>query len=153
DGLPHHHPPGGPAAGRPGPARALPRRGGAAGPDRHRPQRGHDGRGLPGGPPAGRGVPLHGPLPRPAPRPTWEERNATVRALVERGWAHRLMLGHDHASSPLVRGAAAPPAPAGPAGYSFVTRVALPALRAAGVGAEAIDLMMREAPRRFLSGA
>ena len=87
------------------------------------------------------------------PRPTWEERNATVRALVERGWAHRLLLGHDHVTGPLLRGAEAPPEPAGPAGYGFVTGVALPALRAAGVGEEAIELMTREAPRRFLSGA
>ena len=33
---------------------------------------------------------------------TWRERNATVKALVERGWVHRLMLGHDHAPSPVL---------------------------------------------------
>ena len=34
-------------------------------------------------------------------RPDWRERNATVKALVDRGWAHRLMLGHDYAPAPV----------------------------------------------------
>ncbi|MEX2373273.1 MAG: phosphotriesterase-related protein, partial [Dehalococcoidia bacterium] len=31
----------------------------------------------------------------PQQRPTWQQRNETVRALIDRGWANRLMLGHD----------------------------------------------------------
>jgi phosphotriesterase-related protein len=84
-------------------------------------------------------------------RPDWEARNATVKALVDRGWAHRLMLGHDYAPA-AVNVHASPAPPAGPTRYLFVTTVALPALREAGVSEESIDLMMREVPRRFLTG-
>lgn len=86
-------------------------------------------------------------------RPDWRQRNATVKALVDRGWAPRLMLGHDHAPSP-VSVEHGDEAEAGePTRYLFVSTVALPALRRDGVDAAAIDLMMREAPRRFLAGA
>jgi phosphotriesterase-related protein len=84
-------------------------------------------------------------------RSTWEQRNATVKALIDRGWAERLMLGHDHAPGAVLKGAAAP-APSGPTRYLFVSTVALPALRQQGVGDETIDLMLREVPRRFLTG-
>src|SRR6185312_1944707 len=33
--------------------------------------------------------------PGRAPRPTWEQRNQTVKTLIDRGWGDRLMLGHD----------------------------------------------------------
>ena len=87
-------------------------------------------------------------------RPDWRERNATVKALIDRGWTHRLMLGHDYAPAPISarhRGDAA--ARNGPTRYLFLSTVALPALRDAGVDSETIDLMMREVPRRFLTGA
>ncbi len=87
-------------------------------------------------------------------RPEWRERNATVKALIDRGWTHRLMLGHDYAPAPISarhRGDAA--ARNGPTRYLFLSTVALPALRDAGVDSETIDLMMREVPRRFLTGA
>jgi phosphotriesterase-related protein len=84
-------------------------------------------------------------------RPGWEARNATVKALIDRGWAHRLMLGHDYAPAAVsVHSSSAPPA--GPTRYLFVTTVALPALRKDGVSEEAIEMMMREVPRRFLTG-
>ena len=38
--------------------------------------------------------------------PTWQERNATVKELVDRGWTERLMLGHDYAPTPVPAGAA-----------------------------------------------
>jgi phosphotriesterase-related protein len=85
-------------------------------------------------------------------RPTWEQRNATVKALIDGGWAHRLMLGHDYAPAPVSAGSKR--APNGePTRYLFVPTVALPALRKDGVSGETIDLMMREVPRRFLTGA
>ncbi len=86
-------------------------------------------------------------------RPDWRQRNATVKALVDRGWAHRLMLGHDHAPSPVLAGAPEPSAPPERTRYLFVSTVAVPALRADGVSDEDIDLMMRASPRRFLAGA
>ena len=94
------------------------------------------------------------PYPAAEGRPDWRERNATVKELIDRGWAHRLMLGHDYAPAPISarhRGDAA--APSGPTRYLFLSTVALPALRDAGVDSETIDLMMREVPRRFLTGA
>ena len=86
-------------------------------------------------------------------RPSWEQRNATVHALIERGWAHRLMLGHDYAPS-LVPVGKEPAAklPGQAADYLFISNTAIPALLDAGVEQETIDLMTREVPRRFLSG-
>ncbi len=85
-------------------------------------------------------------------RPNWEQRNATVKALIERGWAERLMLGHDYAPVP-VRMGHGPRTSDGPTRYLFLQTVALPALRDSGVDDGTIDLMMREVPRRFLAGA
>ena len=84
-------------------------------------------------------------------RPDWRQRNATVRALIDRGWAHRLMLGHDHAPGPVMAGSTAPLAD-GPTRYLFVSTVAVPALRADGVTDDTIDLMLRDVPRHFLTG-
>jgi phosphotriesterase-related protein len=84
-------------------------------------------------------------------RPDWRQRNATVKALIDRGWAHRLMVGHDHAPSPVMAGSSEADQDAS-TGYLFLATVALPALREEGVGEETIDLMLREVPRRFLAG-
>jgi len=81
----------------------------------------------------------------------WQTRNATVQALVERGWVERLMLGHDYAPRP-VRVGATPPS-GEQTRYLFVTTTAVPALLEAGVTQEQIDTMMRTVPQRFLSGA
>jgi phosphotriesterase-related protein len=87
--------------------------------------------------------------PGAAGRPNWEQRNATVKALIDRGWAERLMLGHDYAPMPVLRDREAPAA-SGPTRYLFVSTVAVPALIAQGVAEATIDLMLREVPRRFL---
>lgn len=85
-------------------------------------------------------------------RPEWQQRNETVKSLIANGWAHRLMLGHDYAPAP-VSAASKRTQPAGEATrYLFVSTVALPALRRDGVPDETIDLMMRDVPRRFLTG-
>ncbi len=84
-------------------------------------------------------------------RPDWRQRNATVKALIDRGWAHRLMLGHDYAPSPVA--ASSRPAQAEePTRYLFVTITAVPALISDGVPQQTIDVMMRDVPRRFLTG-
>ena len=78
-------------------------------------------------------------------RPNWVARNATVKELIRRGWAAKLMLGHDYAprlETPRDN----------PTRYLFLSTVAIPALLADGVSQETIDLMMREVPRAFLSG-
>jgi len=87
----------------------------------------------------------------PDPRPDWRQRNATVKALIDRGWAHRLMLGHDETPTPVLNGEEPPPRE-GPSPYLFVSTVAIPGLRADGVSDDAIDTMLRDVPRRFLSG-
>jgi phosphotriesterase-related protein len=87
----------------------------------------------------------------PDAEPDWRQRNATVKALLDRGWAHRLMLGHDESPSPVRAGEQAT-APDDPPPYLFVSTVAIPGLRAAGVGDEEIDTMLRDVPRQFLSG-
>ncbi len=84
-------------------------------------------------------------------RPEWRERNATVKALVDKGWAHRLMLGHDYAPAPVLAGRE-PVSTGQPTRYLFVSSVAVPALREAGVAQADIDTMMRDVPRRFLTG-
>ncbi len=89
--------------------------------------------------------------PGRADRPDWRQRNETVKALIDRGWVRRLMLGHDYAPGPVLAGRDAPP-DGSPNGYLHLETVALPALREAGVSENDIDQMMRETPRAFLAG-
>ena len=84
-------------------------------------------------------------------RPDWRQRNATVKALLDRGWNHRLMLGHDYAPGPVLAGRSEAPE-AKLSGYLHLATVALPALRLDGVSDEAIDMMLRDVPRKFLTG-
>ncbi|MGE0058821.1 MAG: phosphotriesterase [Dehalococcoidia bacterium] len=81
----------------------------------------------------------------------WQERNATVKRLVDRGWAPRLMLGHDWTPPPVLTGVEYG-LDESPTRYTFLKRIAIPALMADGVSQEQVDLMTIEAPRRFLSG-
>lgn len=90
--------------------------------------------------------------PGAAGRLPWETRNATVKALVDRGWVGRLMLGHDYAPAP-IRAGSTQPTPTQPTRYLFVSTVAVPALRAAGVSENDIQTMMVDVPRRFLTGS
>ena len=83
--------------------------------------------------------------------PKWEERTAVVKRLIDAGWAHRLMLSHDH-STPMVQ-----PSPElrrererfNPDGYLFITRNVLPRLRELGAADADIQAMMVDNPRRF----
>lgn len=85
------------------------------------------------------------------PRPSWRQRNDTVKALIDRGYADRLMLGHDHAPAPVLAGQQ-PPASAEPTRYLFLTNTAIPGLRELGVTDDVIRTMTVDVPRRFLSG-
>ena len=85
-------------------------------------------------------------------RPDWRGRNATVKALIDRGWAHRLMLGHDYAPAPVSAGSKRAPSTE-PTRYLFLANTAIPDLIAQGVARETIDLMLRDVPRRFLTGS
>jgi phosphotriesterase-related protein len=83
-------------------------------------------------------------------RPSWEMRNATVKALIDRGYAGRLMLGHDYAPGPVFAGEE--PVVEDPTRYLFISTTAIPSLRNQGVSEEDIRAMMVDAPRRFLCG-
>ncbi len=85
------------------------------------------------------------------PRPDWKQRNATLKTLLDCGWAHRLMVGHDHAPGAVLAGSGEPESGSAD-GFLFVTKVALPALREEGVSDQTIDVMLREVPRKFLAG-
>jgi phosphotriesterase-related protein len=86
-------------------------------------------------------------------RPDWRQRNATVKTLVDRGYAPRLMLGHDYGVRSVVRGITYDPDPdTHPTRYLFLSTTAIPALLADGVTREQIHQMTVEAPRRFLTG-
>jgi len=80
----------------------------------------------------------------------WETRNATVKTLIERGWVERLMLGHDYAPRAVRVGAEG--APMDPTRYLFLSQTAIPALLEDGVSEEQVATMMRDVPRRFLTG-
>lgn len=84
-------------------------------------------------------------------RPDWRQRNETVRRLVERGWAGRIMLGHDYPPRPVLAGVEDEPEPE-PVRYTFIKNVAIPALLEAGVSQRQVAMMTIEAPKRFLTG-
>lgn len=84
------------------------------------------------------------------PRPFWPARNETVTELCRRGWAGRLMLGHDRGTRAVVRGLEAEH---DPRLYLFLKETAIPDLLQRGVTEEQIRLMTVEVPARFLSGA
>lgn len=86
--------------------------------------------------------------------PLWQERTEIVKRLVDEGWAHRIMLGHDHS---VPRGQPTPEmreqrANYQPDGYSFISRRVLPYLRELGTSEEDIQTIMVDNPRRFLEG-
>jgi phosphotriesterase-related protein len=81
----------------------------------------------------------------------WRQRNATVKALIERGWVDRLMVGHDYAPAPCLAGRDGPE-PDKPTRYLFLSKAALPALVADGVDEAAIRKLTVDNPRRFLTG-
>ena len=75
----------------------------------------------------------------------------TLKILIDRGWAERLMVGHDYAPPEVLRGSTTV-APR-PTRLLHLSTVALPALRASGVSDEVIRTMTHDVPRRFLTGA
>ncbi len=85
-------------------------------------------------------------------RPNWEQRNETVKALIDRGWVARLMLGHDHAPAAILKNGNPTYTPSSPTRYLHLSTVAIPGLRAMGVTDEQIHAMTVENPRRFLTG-
>ena len=75
-----------------------------------------------------------------------------MKALIDRGWVGRIMLGHDHSPTHVVKGRSSY-TPASPTRYLHLSTVAIPAMRAAGVSDQDIHTMTVDVPRRFLTGA
>lgn len=89
--------------------------------------------------------------PGTPPRPNWEQRNATLKQLIDRGWTEKLMVGHDHAPQAVLNGA--PETDHQPTRYLHLATVALPALRAQGVSEETVHTITHEVPQKFLAGS
>ena len=87
--------------------------------------------------------------------PTLEERLTTVLALIDAGFQHRIMFGHDWAVEMTLadRTLIAKRDEYNPHGYGFVTRVVIPRLREMGLSQDVIDQIMIENPRRFFEGS
>ncbi len=84
----------------------------------------------------------------------WEARTQTAYKLIQAGWAHRIMLGHDWSVALLIanREARAARDIANPDGYLFITRRVLPRLAELGASQDDIHKIMTDNPRRFFEG-
>ena len=95
------------------------------------------------------------PGSKTAETPDWLERTETLKRLIDRGHAERLMLGHDWSVEILIgaRASSKEDSDTNPDGYLFITRQVLPRLREWGVPQDTIDQIMVHNPRRFFEGA
>ena len=84
----------------------------------------------------------------------WEARTQTAYKLIQAGWAHRIMLGHDWSVALLIanREARRERDIANPDGYLFITRRVLPRLAELGASQDDIHKIMTDNPRRFFEG-
>ena len=84
----------------------------------------------------------------------WEARTLTAYRLIEAGYAHRIMLGHDWSVALLIalREARKARDEANPDGYLFITRRVLPRLSELGASDDDIYKVMIDNPRRFFEG-
>ena len=86
--------------------------------------------------------------------PDWRGRTETVKRLIDAGYADRIMLSHDWATTVTAvnEEIREERARANPDGYLFISRNVVPMLTELGVGAEVIDQVMVDNPRRFFEG-
>ena len=84
----------------------------------------------------------------------WEARTQTAYKLIQAGWAHRIMLGHDWSVALLIahREARRERDITNPDGYLFITRRVLPRLAQLGATQDDIHKIMTDNPRRFFEG-
>lgn len=84
----------------------------------------------------------------------WEARTQTAYRLIEAGYAHRIMLGHDWSVALLIalREARKARDEVNPDGYLFITRRVLPRLSELGASDDDIYKVMIDNPRRFFEG-
>jgi len=87
--------------------------------------------------------------------PMWPQRAETTKRLIDAGWGHRIMLGHDWSVYPGIIGTRKGQQAfldTNPDGFLFISRVFLPRLRELGVSEGAVKQMMVDNPRRFFEG-
>lgn len=84
----------------------------------------------------------------------WEARTQTAYKLIQAGWAHRIMLGHDWSVALLIahREARRERDITNPDGYLFITRRVLPRLAQLGATQDDLHKIMIDNPRRFFEG-
>ncbi len=87
--------------------------------------------------------------------PNWEARTETAYKLVEAGYGHKLMLGHDWSVTLSIANRETQEArhQRNPDGYLFITRKVLPKLRQLGATNAVIEQIMVDNPRRFFEGS
>lgn len=87
--------------------------------------------------------------------PDWEEKTAILKKLVDAGFAHHIMLGHDWSAystnAPGERNIQKHKT--NPDGYLFITRKVLPRLKQLGLSEKQVHQIMVDNPRRFFEGA
>ena len=86
--------------------------------------------------------------------PTWEQRTATAKKLIDAGFGNRIMLSHDWSVSLLIanREMQAQRAQYNPDGYLFITRRVVPRLKELGATDQHIADIFINNPRRFFAG-
>ena len=84
----------------------------------------------------------------------WEQRTETAKALVDAGFGHRIMMGHDWSVTMTIASKQAQESRKeyNPDGYLFISRNVLPRLRELGLSQEDVDRIMVDNPRRFFEG-
>ena len=86
--------------------------------------------------------------------PDWEGRTDTIKKLIDAGFGHRIMLGHDWSVTLSIASLQIQEDRQryNPDGYLFITRKVLPRLRELGATEEQITQIMVDNPRRFFEG-
>jgi len=86
--------------------------------------------------------------------PLWQKLTEIVKRLIDAGWAHRIMLSHDHS---VPRGQPTPEMREQrrnypPEGYSSISWRVLPVLSELGATDEDIRRIMVDDPQQFIEG-
>ena len=86
--------------------------------------------------------------------PDWQGRTETAKKLIDAGFGHRIMLGHDWSVTLTIASKQAQEARRAynPDSYLFISRNVLPRLMELGASQDHIDKIMVDNPRRFFEG-
>ena len=71
--------------------------------------------------------------------PNWQDRAETIKFLIDAGFGHRILVGHDTMVANLMAGEGPPPAGSQLDNYSFLIEVVLPYVVELGATQESID--------------